>query len=138
MSNRLLVDTNILIYSIDADSRFNKKAVELIQNPDYELYTTSKNLSEFLVVLTRTETIKIDTVKALDILKELISNLKILYPSEDSYQKFVELLEKYSPRGLRIHDFEIISIALASGITQIATHNIDDFKSIKEISITQL
>jgi predicted nucleic acid-binding protein len=42
MSNRLLVDTNILIYAIDTDSRFNKQAIELIQNPDYELYTTSK------------------------------------------------------------------------------------------------
>jgi predicted nucleic acid-binding protein len=138
MSNRLLVDTNILVYAIDADSRFNKHAIELIQNPDYELYTTSKNLSEFLVVLTRTETIKIDTIKALDILKELISYLKVLYPSEESYQKFVDLLEKYKPSGLRIHDFEIISIALVSGITQIATQNIDDFKSIEEISINQL
>jgi len=137
MSNRLLVDTNVLIYAIDADSKFHPQAIELIQNTDYDLYTTSKNISEFLVVLTRTETIKIDTIKALDILKELISNLKVLYPSEDSYQKFIDLLGKYRPRGLRIHDFEIISIALASGITQIATQNIDDFKSIKEISIKQ-
>jgi predicted nucleic acid-binding protein len=138
MSDRILIETNVLIYAIDADSRFHQQAIQLIQNPNYDLYTTSKNLSEFLVVLTRTETIKIDTVKALDILKVLISNLNVLYPSEESYQKFIELLGKYRPRGLRIHDFEIISIALTSGITQIATQNIDDFKSIGEISITQL
>ena len=59
MSDRILIDTNILIYSIDVDSKFHRKSIKLLLNPDNELYTTSKNISEFLVVLTRAESIKI-------------------------------------------------------------------------------
>ena len=44
-------------------------------------------------------------------------------------------LKKYTPSGLRIHDFEIMSIALANGIKNIATQNISDFKNIEEIKI---
>ena len=59
MSDRILIDTNILIYSIDVDSKFHHKSIKLLPNPDNELYTTSKNISEFLVVLTRAESKKI-------------------------------------------------------------------------------
>ena len=135
MSNRLLIDTNILIYSIDVDSKFHHKSIKLLLNPDNELYTTSKNISEFLVVLTRAESIKITVLEALDILSELLINITILYPTEQTQNIFYKLLKKYTPTGLLIHDFEIVSIALANGIKNIATQNISDFKNIEEIKI---
>ena len=135
MSNRLLIDTNILIYSIDVDSKFHHKSIKLLLDPDNELYTTSKNRSEFLVVLTRAESIKITVQEALDILSELLTNITILYPTEQTRNIFYKLLKKYTPTGLRIHDFEIVSIALANGIKNIATQNISDFKNIEEIKI---
>ena len=135
MSDRILIDTNILIYSIDVDSKFHHKSIKLLLNPDNELYTTSKNISEFLVVLTRAESIKITVLEALDILSELLINITILYPTEQTQNIFYKLLKKYTPTGLRIHDFEIVSIALANGIKNIATQNISDFKNIEEIKI---
>ena len=135
MSNRILIDTNILIYSIDVDSKFHHKSIKLLLNPDNELYTTSKNISEFLVVLTRAESIKITVLEALDILSELLINITILYPTEQTQNIFYKLLKKYTPTGLLIHDFEIVSIALANGIKNIATQNISDFKNIEEIKI---
>ena len=45
------------------------------------------------------------------------------------------MLQKYNPKGLKIHDFEIVSIVLANEINQIATFNIKDFESIEEISL---
>jgi len=138
MNNRLLVDTNILIYAIDADSKFHQRAQSLILDSDFELVTTAKNITEFLVVLTRTAPINIDIVEALDILTGLLSHFRILYPSENSYTIFEELLRKYRPKGLKLHDFEIVSIGLAAGIDRIATQNKDDFKNIKEIKIEHL
>ena len=135
MSNQLLIDTNILIYSLDVDSKFHHKSIKLLLNPDNELYTTTKNISEFLVVLTRAESIKITILEALDILSELLTNITILYPTEQTRNIFYKLLKKYTPTGLRIHDFEIVSIALANGIKNIATQNISDFKNIEEIKI---
>lgn len=135
MSNRILVDTNILIYSIDADSKFHQKSLEILLDPENELYTTSKNISEFLVVLTRAETVKINIIGALEILSELLTDITILYPNEKTHLIFYELLKKYKPVGLKIHDFEIASISLANGIDKIATKNKSDFKNIEEIKI---
>ncbi len=135
MSNRILVDTNILIYSIDADSKFHQKSLEILLDPENELYTTSKNLSEFLVVLTRAETVRINVIDALGILSELLTDITILYPNEKTHLIFYELLKKYKPVGLKIHDFEIASISLANGIDKIATKNKSDFKNIEEIKI---
>lgn len=49
--NKILVDTNVLIYSIDEDSKYFDSAQKIFSE-ELELYTTSKNLSEFLTVVT--------------------------------------------------------------------------------------
>ena len=59
----------------------------------------------------------------------------VLYPTEKSYVIFLDLLQKYSPNGLKIHDYEIISISLSHNIKTIATFNKKDFIEVKEIEI---
>lgn len=130
--NKILVDTNILVYAIDEDSKFHTISKKLIQNNNYNLFTTSKNFSEFLVVLTRGIDVTVTTEEALIIFENLMAYFTILYPNEASIIKFKELLLKYKPKGLKIHDFEIISIALQNGIKKVATKNKDDFKAIKK------
>jgi predicted nucleic acid-binding protein len=136
--NKILVDTNILIYAIDQDSIFHTKSQQLVQNTQHELYTTSKNLSEFLVVLTRGMNISVHVTEALDILESLLSYFTILYPTEASVTEFKNLIRKYNPKGLKIHDFEIISIGLQNDVKIFATKNIDDFKGIKEIRLISI
>ncbi|KHE93765.1 MAG: type II toxin-antitoxin system VapC family toxin [Candidatus Scalindua rubra] len=133
--NNVLVDTNILVYSIDEDSIFHSISKNLILSSEYKLYTTSKNLSEFLVVLTRGIEVPVSIEDALSSLEDLITNFTILYPSNDSYKRFRELLIKYNPKGLKIHDFEIMSICLENEINKIATMDKDDFKDIDEIEL---
>ena len=58
-----------------------------------------------------------------------------MHPSEESNLIFIDLLKKYSPHGLKIHDYEIISIALSYKIKRIATVNKKDFSGIKEIEL---
>ena len=50
----------------------------------------------------------------------------------------MDLIKKYSPRGLKIHDFEIISVALSYKIKNIATVNKKDFSGIEEIELVSL
>ena len=135
--NRILVDTNVLVYSIDEDSRYNSRAKKLLTNPNYKLHTTSKNLSEFLVVLTKGIEIPLSINESVDLLEGLLNNLTVLYPSKNSYQKFKELLLKYNPKGFKIHDFEIISIGLQNGINQVATINVKDFVNIDELILEE-
>ena len=133
--NNILIDTNVLVYAIDADSKFHVKSKSLVENESYNLFTTSKNLSELLVVLTRGPKVSIKTDSALKIILNLSTYLNILYPTPQSFKRFQKLLLKYRPVGLHIHDFEIVSIALSNNVSMIATFDKSDFKSIKEIEL---
>lgn len=133
--SKILVDTNILIYAIDQDSQFNSKSQELLLNSKADLFTTSKNLSEFLVVVTKGLTVSLSVDDALLAVNDFMATIAILYPNEKSFSISRDLIKKYHPTGLRIHDFEIISIGLAHKIKQVATNNISDFKNIKEINL---
>jgi len=138
MNNLILVDTNVLIYAVDEDSKFHEGALNLLSNPKINLFTTSKNISEFLVVLTRHNEIDLSTKECLDILDSLLVNINVLYPNQMTMKVFYELLKKYNPKGLWIHDVEIASIAIAYEIFTIVTNNIADFKRIKELKIMKL
>ncbi len=132
--NEVLIDTNILVYAIDEDSEFYPKSQELLYNSDYGLFTTSKNLSEFLAVVTKGQVISLSIDEALAVSKDY-DDILTIYPNETSFTIFRELLQKYKPTGLRVHDFEIISIGLAHRINQIATFNTGDFKGVAEINL---
>ena len=136
--NKIFIDTNILVYSIDEDSKFYTKSQELILNSNSELVTSSKNLSEFLSVVTRSSHNSLSIENALKVLNDFTDIFTIFYPSPASYSIFIKLLRKYKPLGLKIHDFEIISIGLANGISQIATFDTKDFKHIKEVDLVTI
>jgi predicted nucleic acid-binding protein len=134
MSN-LLLDTNVLVYALDVDSKYHKSSLALFLNKEHNLATTSKNISELLVVLTRGPQVSLTPVKALEVVSNITSNIQIFYPNMNSNKIFYDLIQKYKPAGLKIHDFEIISIGIENGYKIIATFNTKDFKSIKEISL---
>ena len=138
MNNSVLVDTNVLIYAIDADSKFHQRALNFLCDPTIRFFTTSKNISEFLVVLTRNKEIDISTNECLELLNDLIEDIEILYPNPTTIKLFYDLIRKYNPRGLWIHDLEIASISISYGISKIVTNNIVDFKRIDEIDIIQI
>ena len=119
--SKILVDTNVLVYVIDKDSRFYFQSRQLLFESNFELFTTSKNLIEFLTVVTRGKEIPLSIEKAMSVVKDFTRVFTILYPTKSSFVIFEELLEKYRPTGLKIHDYEIISIGLVNGINQIAT-----------------
>ena len=138
MNNSILVDTNILIYAIDEDSKFHHSASKLLLDSNLNIFTTSKNITEFLVVLTRHSDIHLSIKDCLEILESLLENLIVLYPIPKTTKVFYELLKKYNPRGLWIHDVEIASIAIAYGILTIATNNVADFIRIKELTVKEI
>jgi predicted nucleic acid-binding protein len=133
--NNILLDTNVLVYSIDADSKYHHQSIKLLQSKEYNLATTSKNISELLVVLTRGPVISINSAEALEVVSNLTSNIQVLYPNVNSSKILYELIQKYKPSGIKIHDFEIISIGIECDFKEIATFNTKDFKIIEEISL---
>lgn len=134
MSN-ILLDTNFLIYSIDQDSKYFNATQKILSDSELHFFTSSKNLSEFLSVITRLQQSVLSITEAMKVIQEFRSSFSIIYPTEKSLLIFMDLLKKYEPSGLKIHDFEIVSIGLANNISTIATFNKKDFESISEIEL---
>ena len=131
--SKLLLDTNVLIYSIDEGSKYFNKAHNIFSE-QFELYTTSKNLSEFLSVITRIPN-PLSLKDALIVIEDFVNVMTILYPNAESFIVFKDLLQKYQPVGLQIHDYEILSIGLTNKVTTIATFNEKDFNKVNEIKL---
>ena len=136
--NKILIDTNIIVYSKDSSSDFHQDSLRFVNSPGVELFTTSKNLSEYFAVVTKGIKPLLSPLEALQDIEEIVARFEILYPSKLSLQKMIELVANQQPTGLKIHDFEIISIALANGIYKICTLNKNDFKTISEVQIIGL
>ena len=64
----------------------------------------------------------------------LLDTNLLVYATDSSFSTFKSILNKYKPRGKKIHDFEIVAIALSYHITQIVTFNSSDFDKIEEIT----
>jgi len=136
--NNVLVDTNVFVYATDSDSKYHVASKRFLEYSTNNLFTTSKNLSEILVVLTRGSIVIVNIETAIKTVKSISQTVNILYPSEHSYSIFLELLSKYKPKGLHIHDFEIVSIGLAFGISKFVTFDRSDFENIKEVELIQI
>lgn len=136
--SEVLVDTNILVYSVDQDSMFFERSRALLESPDFELTTTSKNIAELLVVLTKSTGYNLDNQLVLEVLDGIRRNMRIIYPDQKSLDILSDLIRLYDPKGLRIHDMEIIAISLAHDINLVATFNVNDFKPVNEIELLDL
>lgn len=135
MSKAILFDTNVLVYAKDQPSSFHNKAVRFLDNYEGEIYTTSKNLTEYLVATTRGDTPISPLSEALEDIDDFINVFSILYPDKKSYQKLLQLLTQHQHRGKKIHDYEIAAIALVNNIKQIATFNEKDFSGIAGVQV---
>lgn len=133
--SRVLIDTNIFVYAIDEDSKYYDQAKKVLDQNSNQLVTTSKNLIEFLTVVTKSSGYNLDSELALEIVEEIIQSVEIIYPTHESMAIFLDLIQRYSPTGLKMHDFEIISVGLTHGIHEFATFNKKDFNSVLEISL---
>ena len=85
---KILIDTNILIYSIDKESVFHNKSYEIVNSKQFDKYISSKNISEFLSVTTRETIYSLSIEEVLESLDFFISNFTILYPSIHSLEIF--------------------------------------------------
>jgi len=135
--NRILVDTNVLIYSIDQESKYFDRSSDFL-NSKCEIFISSKSLSEFFAVVTRAPISSLSISDALKMIQWFSKNYTILFPDMASLNILFDLTDKYKPKGLIIHDFEIVSIGLANKIKRFATFNSKDFSLIREVEILDL
>lgn len=131
--SKLLIDTNIFIYALDPESIHYKKCVGYLTS-SHQLFTTSKNISEYFAV---TSKLNVKTETVLGFYDEIKRNITILFPNDKSLKVFEKLYGKYLPKGNRVFDLEIVSIMIANRLNTIATINQKDFIPVKEVKISQ-
>jgi len=130
--SKVLVDTNIFIYALDKSSSYHLAANKILSNESLELYTTSKNISEYFAVCSK---LKVDIQKMVGFYEDMKNNIQIIYLSAGSLVHFEKPVEKYAPKGNRVFDVEIVSIMLHHDIKLISTFNGKDFIAISEVKI---
>lgn len=131
----ILLDTNILVYAIDKGSPFHLQAVALLHNQNFNFSVTTKVISEYFAVCSK---LGIALSDAFTLYRSVCQNTQILFPTANSLAIFEGLLQKYQPKGNRVFDLEIVAVAVANQVPEIATKNVQDFAGITEIAVRPL
>lgn len=140
----VIIDTNILVYLSDEESIFHNSVLnkfrELCEN-NYQIFITSQIKRELQVTLTKINNKLIEPKPLSTIINEINSVLNfipILYESQNSLDILDNLILSYNIINQRIHDANIVSVAIDNQIEYIFTNNNKDFKVYKEIKIIGL
>jgi len=82
--DKWLIDTNVFVYDLDADSMFNTDAHRILTSKN-DLFTTHKNITELFAVLSK---FQVDYEIILNYFHDIRQNIQILYPNEESLLHF--------------------------------------------------
>ncbi|HSW96493.1 MAG TPA: PIN domain-containing protein [Candidatus Saccharimonadales bacterium] len=128
----MLIDSNILVYAINADSPKNKTAQLFLSNNSQKLEIAHQNIFESLRVLTHPKfSYPMKPSNAQEALWAIVDACKIVYPNNKTHYLALELIKENNLFGNQIFDAYLAATALSNNITTIATDNVKDFKKFK-------
>ena len=132
--NKVLVDTNILVYAHDLDSEKNLVAAETLKKilASREAVLSIQNLAEFCRVSLEktTKTAASDVMKK--IVRDLSNSSKIIYYDAYVIESALEIKEKYE---LHFFDSLLAAAMLQENVKTIMTENEKDFKKISWLKV---
>ena len=132
MSNKLLVDTNILIYAHLPNEHFHAVAKNKIEelSSEFELIITRQIIREFLKVksLIMYQNNKFDSKELIRDADFFEDNFTILDEDKNTTDNLLHLIDAFQVKGNQIHDCNIVASMLENQVFKIFTHNVKDFK----------
>lgn len=139
-----LVDTNILLRSVDLNHPMNHDATNAInelRRRGEQLHIVPQNLIEFWGVYTRPAQ-RNGLGRTSEEAEAEINRLKglflLLLDTSAIYQEWERLVVTYSVRGVNVHDARLVAAMLVHGLTHILTFNVQDFNRYSaEISVVE-
>lgn len=141
MNHKYLLDTNILLRTVDTSSpQYNlvATAITTIFQANHECFITPQNIIEFWVVATRPVEVNglgwncQETSKKID---QLISQFTLLQETPEIFSKWLKLVTEYSIKGKRTHDIRLLAVMQFYQISHLLTFNPSDFIALPEILI---
>ncbi len=132
----MLVDSNILVYSINSSSPKNKRAQKFILENINDLEVAHQNIFESLRVLTHPKfPSPMKITSAIEAVESILKGLKIIAPSYRTHHIALALITKHKLSSDQIFDAYLAATALDNGIYKIATDNVNDFKRFTNIKL---
>ena len=126
----ILLDTNILIHgNQDASPHFSTITNRLIEfaDNDEELVICPQVLYEFYAVATRPEEARgglgMSSESALSQIKKFHANYLFINDSENLFDVWLELLQKFNSLGTSAHDTRLVAFMKSQNIEQLYTMN---------------
>ena len=134
----MLIDSNILIYAINADSQKHELAKRFLKANINDLEVSHQNILETLRVITHTKfPNRFNTKEAIKAIHGITEACRLVVPNKITYHIAVELISEHNLLGNRIFDAYLAATALSNDIDVIATDNVRDmgkFEGIKVIN----
>lgn len=132
----MIIDSNILVYSINKRSPKHKKAQKFLLDNMGNLEVAHQNIFESIRILTHSKfpnPMKInDALKAIE---GLLEGCTIISPNWKTHNIALLLIKKYRLSSDIVFDAYLVATALSNDIDIIATNNAKDFKKFTELKI---
>lgn len=126
---KYLVDTNILLYSVDRQSPFHVRSKEILEaglQQDVSFVVAHQNLVEFVAVLTRGY--GVERKQAVGDAQIFASRFDVIFPLPTTLGIFFQLIDK--EKTTYPFDLYLTATMLDNQITRIITGNGKDFRTV--------
>lgn len=132
----ILIDSNILVYSINVSSPKHKKAQNFLKKNIGKFVVAHQNIFESLRVLTHPKfTSPMKPHDAIKAVERILKAGEVVSPDYKTYQVALELIKKYNLAADKIFDAYLAATCISSNIDTIATDNVKDFKVFPQIQV---
>lgn len=132
----MLVDSNVLIYAINADSPKHSLAKQFLKENSQNLHIAHQNIFETLRVLTHTKFSNPQNPRAaLKSIFEISKSCQVIVPNNKTHYAAAELVIEHNLTGNRIFDAYLVATALTNDINVIATDNVKDLGKFSGMTI---
>ncbi len=132
----MLIDSNILVYSINSISPKYKRAQIFLQENLGNLDIAHQNILESIRILTHPKFTNPMKIKdALEAVLNIVKGCNVISPNYQTVYITLELIRKYKMSSDQVFDAYIAATAISNDIDTIATDNEKDFKKFSEITV---
>jgi predicted nucleic acid-binding protein len=135
-----IIDTNVLVYALDADAPQHASArvlLEAARDGSATLYVTSQILCEFYSIVTNARRVSkpCSAADAVNAIADLLTFLNVLSAPANVVDGWLGLLQRHPVTGGDVFDLQIIATMQANAIQRIYTFNSSDFETFPELVV---
>jgi len=137
-----LVDANVLVYSVFADSEHHlasRALLDLAQEGAIALCLTSQVLAEFYAVVTDARRVAVarQPHEAIQVIRDLVAmpGIMLLPIPADAVTQWLDLVARHPVSRGRIFDLQLIGSMLANGVRTIYTFDHAGFEQFSELDV---